>query len=141
MGVNHFSSAAGTNAYTFYDSNFIRGIVFGSINYSSSDLPGSATSYRLTLHEFGHVLIFDYLIELSFGFAHSFGDGLAAILNDPESQASDRFATFPWAATEFSLAERRHDRSVANGYAWDGTLDINSNYDTEQILSTTLFRA
>lgn len=101
---------------------------------------GIATSYRITLHEFSHILLFDYIGGPSFWFAHSFGDGLAAILNDPTSAAPDRFMTLPWLATEYSNAERRHDRLISDGYAWHGSKD-NGSYDSEEILSTTLFRA
>ena len=32
----------------------------------------------------------------NFGFSHSAGDSIAVILNDPETQAPDRFVSFPW---------------------------------------------
>ncbi len=95
---------------------------------------GIATDYRVVLHEFGHVLLWDSVHSANFGFAHSAGDSLAAILCDPGSQAPDRFQTFPWI-----LPNRRHDRPVAGGWGWDGTNDI-GGYSSEQILSTTMFR-
>lgn len=97
---------------------------------------GIATDVRVVLHEFGHALLWDNVHWPNFGFAHSAGDSLAAILCDPESKAPDRFLTFPWIT---AISERRHDRPVANGWAWGGDMD-RGGYDSEQILSTTLFR-
>jgi hypothetical protein len=56
------------------------------------------------------------------------------LLSDPGSLAPDRFVTFP-----FVNIGRRHDRAVAAGWAWGGTQD-NTQYGSEQILSTLLFR-
>lgn len=97
-----------------------------------------SAAWRVVLHEFGHALLWRHVEDPNFGFAHSAGDSLAAILNDPGSQAPDRFQTFPWAAG--GNIGRRHDRDVASGWAWGGRQD-NGGYDSEQILSTTLFRA
>lgn len=99
---------------------------------------GIATSNRVVWHEFGHALLWDHVNSPNFGFAHSAGDSLAAILNDPGTNADDRFNTFPWLqeATDFG---RRHDRAVADGWAWFGPR-YNTRYRGEQILSTTLFR-
>lgn len=101
---------------------------------------GIAADVRVVLHEFGHTLLWDHVHSPNFGFAHSAGDSLAAILCDPQSAlASDpsrRFLTFPWIT---SIRVRRHDRAVAEGWAWGGANDI-GGYDSEQILSTTLFR-
>jgi zinc metalloprotease ZmpB len=94
---------------------------------------GIACDYRVVLHEFGHVLLWDSVHSPNFGFAHSCGDSLAAIINDPGSQAPDRGRTFPW-----TIIDRRHDRPVAT-WAWGGPNDLNG-YASEQILSTTMFR-
>ena len=105
-----------------------------------------AADVRVVLHEFGHTLLWDNVHSPNFGFAHSAGDSLAAILLDPESalrsHPTRRFETFPWV-----IPNRNHGRDVAH-WAWDGP-----NYDpfnrfgvdpagylAEQILSTTLFR-
>jgi hypothetical protein len=117
---------------------------------------GIGTSDRWILHEFGHVLIGAVLGDPEFLFAHSPGDGLAAIWADPVSRlsdplwsASERFRgyTFPWV-----FSARRHDRCVLNGWSWGGTfqrpvsdapeveLENYKGYVSEQILSTTLFR-
>jgi hypothetical protein len=95
---------------------------------------GIAADVRVVLHEFGHALLWDHVNSPNFGWCHSAGDTLGAILHDPESRAPDRFVTFPFVAIG-----RRHDRSVAAGWAWGGTQD-NRQYGSEQILSTTLFR-
>ncbi len=95
---------------------------------------GIATSNRVVWHEFGHALLWDHVNSPNFGFAHSAGDSLAAILNDPGTNADDRFNTFPWVHLD-----RRHDRAVDDGWAWFGPR-YNTGYRGEEILSTTLFR-
>ncbi|MFC9918695.1 hypothetical protein [Agromyces binzhouensis] len=100
---------------------------------------GIATSNRVAWHEFGHGLLWDHVSSPNFGFAHSAGDGLASILNDPDSQAADRFDTFPWVHAGLPGLDRRHDRSIAAGWAWFGP-NWNAQYGGEQVLSTTLFR-
>jgi len=99
---------------------------------------GIAADVRVVLHEFGHALLWDHVNSPNFGFAHSAGDSLAAILHDPESHAADRFDTFPFMNASSGLS-RRHDRSVVDGWAWFGPR-YNTQYQGEQILSTTLFR-
>lgn len=99
---------------------------------------GIATDNRVVWHEFGHALLWDNVNSPNFGFAHSAGDALGAILNDPGSQAADRFMTFPWTAAGLNI-DRRHDRAIADGWAWFGPR-WNTQYGGEQVLSTTLFR-
>jgi hypothetical protein len=109
---------------------------------------GIAAHVRVVLHEFGHALLWDTVHSPNFGFAHSAGDSLAAILLDPESALRtdpvQRFQTFPWL-----IPNRNHGRDVAAGWGWDGAnyapfvrdgID-EAGYLAEQILSTTLFRA
>lgn len=100
---------------------------------------GIATDNRVVWHEFGHGLLWDHVNSPNFGFAHSAGDALAAILNDPGSQAVDRFQTFPWVQAGLPSLDRRHDRAIAAGWAWFGP-NWNTQYGGEQVLSTTLFR-
>lgn len=100
---------------------------------------GMAAAVRVVMHEFGHALLWDSVHSPNFGFAHSAGDSLAAILCDPSTQAPDRFNSFPWVTTENPTISRRHDRDIASGWAWGGANDI-GGYNSEQILSTTLFR-
>lgn len=97
-----------------------------------------AADLRVVLHEFGHTLLEDSVHSPNFGFAHSAGDSLAAILLDPESALRTdpvrRFLTFPWV-----IQNRNHGRDVATGWGWGGSNDVGS-YSSEQILSTTHFR-
>ncbi|MBA2952589.1 hypothetical protein GON03_21445 [Nocardioides sp. MAH-18] len=98
---------------------------------------GLATSKRVVLHELGgHGILYDHVNSANFGFAHSAGDSFAAILSDPDSQAADRFFTFPWVS---GVINRRHDRPVGGGWAWGGTQDT-GGYSSEQILCTSHFR-
>jgi hypothetical protein len=107
---------------------------------------GIAGDYRVVLHELGgHGVLYNHVHSANFGFSHSAGDSVAAILNDPGSQAADRFQTFPWM---YNIVSRRHDRTLASGWGWagnialhpfDSTLDY-AGYNNEQILSTTHFR-
>ena len=78
---------------------------------------GIATSNRVVWHEFGHGLLWDNVSSPNFGFAHSAGDALAAIFNDPGSNEPDRGHTFPW-INEGTPISRRHDRTIAGGWAW-----------------------
>ena len=117
---------------------------------AANTVVGMATAWRVVLHEFGHTILWDHVGSPNFRFAHSAGDSLAAILNDPVNQA-DRDSTFPWIGIS-----RSHTRSV-NDFAWYGTRyrpfdrdrDQNANpespidsagYVAEQILSSTMFR-
>ena len=100
---------------------------------------GMATSCRVVWHEWGHGLLYDHVGSPNFGFAHSAGDGMAAIRYDPDSQEPDRFETFPWIKASNPGLSRRHDRSVTGGWAWFGS-NYNTQYGGEQVLGTTLFR-
>src|SRR5215831_10825321 len=112
------------------------------------DPVGIACDWRVVLHELGgHGTLWNHVHKGRFNFAHSAGDSLAAILSDPDTQATgdDRFNTFPW----IPALDRRHDRKISEGWAWGGTKDLGVNlqrkedptgYQSEQILSTTHFR-
>jgi hypothetical protein len=109
----------------------------------SGQTMGIATQVGVCLHEFGHALLWDHVNSPNFGWCHSAGDTLAALMMDPGSKTHevgvpDRFLTFPF-VTASSGIDRRHDRSVAAGWAWGGTRD-DRQYGSEQILSTTMFR-
>jgi hypothetical protein len=118
------------------------------------DRLGLSADARWSWHEYCHVLLAGQTSKLEFSFAHSAGDALAAITADPWSKLADipyrpyaRGYTFPWA-----YLHRRHDRSVSEGWSWSGSRhrparfvhpNINTRhkgYDSEQILSTSLFR-
>ncbi|MEP6738992.1 MAG: hypothetical protein ABJA61_01350 [Caldimonas sp.] len=105
---------------------------------------GIACDYRVVLHELGgHGVLYPHVHSPNFGFSHSAGDSVAAITCDPESQAPDRFVTFPWVNIG-----RRHDRTPAAGWGWSGNIALHpfdsaldyGGYNNEQILSTTMFR-
>lgn len=120
---------------------------------------GLAADRRWAWHEFGHVLSGAATGALELAFAHSAGDALAAILNDPESQlAHDSLGsatrdepaaglTFPWVPIK-----RRHNRDASLGWCWCGRRNtrrlsplppgarIFTGYFAEQLLSSTLFR-
>jgi hypothetical protein len=114
---------------------------------------GLAADPRWRWHEYCHVLLAGVTGRLELVFTHSAGDALAAILNDPYSRLAwvpdswMRGYTFPWV-----YLHRRHDRSVYDGWGWSGRYHrparfdpVNSNcrhkgYDSEQILSASLFR-
>jgi hypothetical protein len=102
---------------------------------------GIQADLRVVIHEFGHALLWDHVSSPNFGFAHSAGDSLAVILFDPDSAPSlGRFETFPFMNASAGLS-RRHDRDVAQGWAWGGPPQLDdTQYGSEQILSTTLFR-
>ena len=118
---------------------------------------GLAADPRWAWHEFGHVLSFAGTGALEFPFAHSAGDGLAAIVADPDSRLARATAagssragmsgyTFPWAQLS-----RRHDRSAAEGWCWCGRRNgarharprlpplLFKGYTEEQMLASSLF--
>ncbi|MET1078128.1 MAG: hypothetical protein ABWY06_08915 [Pseudomonas sp.] len=103
---------------------------------------GIAADWRVVLHELGgHGILYEHVGGPNFGFAHSAGDSFAMILNDFASEwhngaALDRFFFLPFVPS----IVRRSDRAVADGWGWGGANDVGS-YSSEQILSTTLFRA
>ena len=122
----------------------------GSVDFALADLSNTAnplgisSDWRVVLHELGgHGILWGHAHSPNFGFAHSAGDSIAAILNDPGSKVPDRFLTFPWVNIG-----RRHDRTPAAGWGWGGNIGRNpfvggidsAGYNNEQILSTTLFR-
>lgn len=120
---------------------------------------GLTADPRWSWHEYGHVLLAASTGELELRFAHSVGDALAAIQCDPLSKLAlgkdgklapeqrSRMFTFPWAGLS-----RYHQRSVHLGWGWSGAYHRpwrlpsaaaglrHKGYDSEQILSTTLFR-
>src|SRR5262249_44777645 len=107
---------------------------------------GLACDYRVVLHELGgHGTLYNHVSSANLGFSHSAGDSVAAILNDPGSQATDRFETFPW---DYATVSRRHDRKPSDGWGYAGSIALNpfnvtldyGGYNNEQILCTTHFR-
>jgi len=106
---------------------------------------GIACDQRVVLHELaGHGTLYNHVNGPNFGFAHSAGDSVGAVLNDAHSQAPDRFMSFPWLN---SVVNRRQDRTPAAGWGWSGAIALNpfsgldpGGYNNEQILCTTHFR-
>ena len=100
---------------------------------------GIACDWRVVLHEIaGHGILYNHVNSPNFGFSHSAGDSFAAVLNDYDSQAPDRFETFPW----LPIIGRRHDRTPAAGWGWNGPIAFppSPSYGNEEILCTTHFR-
>jgi len=138
--VDHRGVFGGVNAYSMGNAT---GDGSGGLRYGvveSGQPLGIADMVRIVLHEFGHAILWDNVHSPNFGFAHSAGDSMACIYADPGSLSPDRFETFPFLTAANPGIDRRHDRAVATGWAWDGTFDVGGYY-SEQILSTTLFRA
>ena len=132
--VDHQGEGAAVNAHAIGNAagngmgKFTNGLA------ASGCAVGISTDVRVALHEFGHALLWDHVNSPNFGFCHSAGDTLGALISDPGSLAPDRFVTFP-----FVNIGRRHDRDVAAGWAWGG-INHDTQYGSEQILSTLLFR-
>jgi hypothetical protein len=97
----------------------------------------SACSWRIVLHEFGHVLLNECIHAGSFGFAHGPGDSMAAILCDPASLATDRYKLDPW---DRWTTGARLDWDVSQGFGWGGKYD-DKDVGSDLILCNTLFRA
>jgi hypothetical protein len=111
---------------------------FGSIDCGIEQTAcpvGIAVDWRVTMHEFVHGMLDDRIHSGVLGFAHNGGDAFGSIYMDPGSKAPDRGLSFPW----LPAVPRRHDRDVTQGWAWGGTHD-DRNYQSEEILATTLFR-
>ena len=110
---------------------------------------GIACDWRVVLHELlGHGVLYNHIGSPRFKFSHSAGDSFAAILNDPDSRARDRFDTLPWLCGIPKGQIRRHDRTPADGWGWAGDIAMHpldpdkdwGGYNNEQILSSTMFR-
>jgi hypothetical protein len=106
---------------------------------------GIACDQRVVLHELaGHGTLYNHVNGPNFGFAHSAGDSVGAVLNDPDSRAPDRFMSFPWLN---AVVNRRQDRTPGAGWGWEGNIALHpfslvdiGGYNNEQILCTTHFR-
>lgn len=91
-------------------------------------------------HEMGgHGTLGDHVGGGTLGFAHSAGDGLAAIQMDPESALRAVAERFRYAPFRPFTTERRFDRPVAT-WAWNGGANDDNGYGSEQILATCHFR-
>jgi hypothetical protein len=112
-----------------------------------ADHLGRACDPRVHLHEvLGHGILYEAVDGANMGFTHSAGDSLSLIYFDPDSNCKGvdgtplgkpgdlRFTYAPWHPT----LNRRCDRPVSSGWAWNGSQD-NGGYGSEEILATTLF--
>jgi zinc metalloprotease ZmpB len=117
--------------------NGIGGVQFALADASNLINPiGIAADWRVVLHELGgHGILWNHVNSPNFGFAHSAGDSIAVILNDPDTALTGaaRFTSFPWVNIG-----RNHGRPV-NGWGWGGVNDV-GGYSSEQILATCHFR-
>lgn len=90
-------------------------------------------------HEMGgHGTLGDHVGGGTLGFAHSAGDGLAALQMDPDSALRalpDRFRYAPFRPA----LNRRFDRPVA-AWAWGSAGNDDGGYGSEEILATCHFR-
>jgi hypothetical protein len=120
----------------------------GVADDDDTDRLGRASDPRIHLHEvLGHGILYEAVDSANMEFVHSAGDSLSLIFFDPDSQCKGvdgtplgkpgdlRFTYVPWHPT----LDRRCDRSVADGWAWNGSQD-DTQYGSEQILATTLFQ-
>jgi hypothetical protein len=95
-------------------------------------------------HEMGgHGVLGDHVGSGILGFAHSHGDGLAALQMDPESMLRqlnmpERFEYAPFNPILTGASERRFDRDPVT-WAW-GSGNDDGGYGSEQILATCHFR-
>lgn len=121
---------------------------YGMMDTTDTTNPlGRACDPRVHLHEvLGHGILYEAVDSPNMGFTHSAGDSLSLIYFDPDSQCKGvdgtavgkpgdlRFTYVPWHPS----LNRRCDRSVADGWAWNGSRD-DGGYGSEEILATTLF--
>lgn len=124
----------------------------GLVGYCLGDLTdlanplGRAVDKWVHWHEIGgHGILWDHVDSPNFGFAHSAGDGLAGLQNDPESLLRPLPERFRYAPFRAGL-DRWMNRDVAAGWAWGGVNDAAftstdpAGYLAEQILATCHFR-
>lgn len=142
IGVDHMGLGTDNNAHCIGDGDGIEHACYGLIDSTGgTDAVGNACEWSVVLHELGgHGILYDHVGNANFGFSHSAGDSFAIILNDYISEwhngaAIDRFIRSP-----FRRNLRRSDRAVVDGWGWGGPEDDGA-YGSEQILSTTMFRA
>jgi zinc metalloprotease ZmpB len=117
----------------------------GLVGYCLSNLTdttnplGRAVDKYVHWHEIGgHGILYDHVESANFNFAHSAGDGLAGLQNDPESQLRELGLVERFRYTPFRPI-RWMNRDVASGWGWGGANDT-GGYNSEEILATTHFR-
>ncbi len=145
-----FDDPNGEEINAFWSPNGVGGTDFlGFCLCDLSDLAnplGRSVDPYVHWHEMGgHGTLGDHVGSGNLGFAHSHGDGLAAIQNDPESALRALPERFRYAPFRPFTTERRFDRAVADGWGWGGAQDPgtgagSAGYRSEQILATCHFR-
>jgi hypothetical protein len=138
LPVDHLDTTNGDpQAWTYGNAGNVgcRGIGFAHTNTTCGTAVLMGADQRVAFHECSHMILMERIHAGNFGFCHSTGDSLGVIFADPQSNAPDRFLTFPFVP----LINRRHDRDVTAGWAWGGSQD-DGGYGSEQVLSTTQFR-
>ncbi|MEX0317550.1 MAG: choice-of-anchor D domain-containing protein [Ruegeria sp.] len=139
--IDHRGLGGANNAHCIGDGDGIDHACYGLINSAGGTPMSNAVEWSVVLHELGgHGILYDHVNSANLGFSHSQGDSFAIILNDFASEwhnggAIDRFVRSP-----FRQNLRRSDRAVADGWGWGGPND-DGTYGSEQVLSTTMFRA
>lgn len=136
--VDHRGENGGRNAHHYGDdvgASTFR-FTFGLLDTGCP--VGYSTDRAPVIHEFAHACLQNNISDGVFSWSHGFGDALAVVMSDPGSQAPDRFMRSPFMNGGSGL--NRHDRDVATGWAWGGSMD-DSRSQSRQILSTTMFRA
>jgi hypothetical protein len=139
----------GEDIYAFMHANCTNDGI-GFVGFCLGDLSdithplGRAVDKWAHWHEIGgHGILLARIHSLNFNFAHSVGDGLAAIQIDPESKLRSVPLRFQYAPF-LPGTNRDFNKDVTIGWAWGGIFDrgmaINEGYDSEQILATTHFR-
>ena len=110
------------------------------------DTIGRAVDKWVHWHEMaGHGSLGDHVDDGNFPFAHSAGDGLAALQNDPESMLRALPERFRYAPFRPNLDRffGGTTREVGDGWGWGGVNDIGMSdglgYKSEQILAATHF--
>ena len=145
-----FGDPNGEEINAFWSPNGVGGTDFlGFCLCDLSDVAnplGRAVDPYVHWHEMGgHGTLGDHIGSGLLAFAHSHGDGLAAIQNDPESALRALSERFRYAPFRPFTTERRFDRAVADGWGWGGAQDPgtgagSAGYRSEQILATCHFR-
>jgi zinc metalloprotease ZmpB len=139
------------NAWCFGDAE---GDGIGLVAFALGDLIDTANPLCRAVDKYvhwheigGHGILWDHVDSPNFGFAHSAGDGLAGIQNDPESMLRQLGLVQRFQYAPFRGLDRWMNRDVATGWAWGGTNDAPftgtdpAGYLAEQILATCHFRA
>jgi hypothetical protein len=118
------------------------GYGYGDDTNTTDPTIGRAVDNWVHWHELGgHGVLYGFVDFPNFGFAHSAGDGIAAIQNDPTSQLREIASVerFRYAPFRYHPLDRWFNRTVASGWGWGGVNDV-GGYNSEQILATTHFR-